>query len=142
MPRKPFSRRLTLLLLALALTSFCSADYAMGQASPTASNNTYRGEIVVIPTRGLSTSECASYSTECVCYAPDQLKKIYASITELDKCHVDLAAKDAYIKDRLVTWGAGQPVAFWQTPAFVVSGIVVTIGVTAGVTAWVLNRAK
>jgi hypothetical protein len=112
----------------------------MGQASPTASNNTYRGEIVVIPTRGLSPAECTAYNTDCTCYAPDQLKKIYAGITDLDKCRVDLASKDAYIKDRLVTWGAGPPVAFWQTPTFVVGSIVVSVGVTAGVTAWLLRK--
>lgn len=116
-----------LLTLVAVLMNFCSAEIALAAiAEPT--------------NRDLTPSECIAYKIGCTCYAPPQLKKIYVGLTTLEKCAVALREKDSYIKDRLVTWGAGQPVAFWQEPSWIMGGVVVSAGITAGITVWLLKR--
>lgn len=82
----------------------------------------------------------ALYAAGCKCYGHDRLKKLADGITELQTCRLDLTAKDALIKERLVEHGSATPeMAWWQTPPVLVGGVVVSVSLGAGL-AWLVLK--
>jgi hypothetical protein len=128
-------------MLVAGLMTFCNAELALSGPPRLAQDDQDPVEVYTrTPNRGLNPEECEAYQVNCTCYAPDTLKKIYRASVDRDKCLAELYEKSQFIQERLVTWGAGQPVAFWQEPHFVVGSVVVSVGVGAALAAWALNR--
>lgn len=109
--------------------TFCQSDPLLGQVN----DNTQRG---------LTPSECSVFKVSCKCYGSSAQAKIFKAITDLEKCQIDLNEKSLYVQTRLVTWGAGQPVAFWQEPSWVISGMVVSASIGAALGAYLVGRGK
>ena len=76
------------------------------------------------------------------CYSESELHKLSVLITDLQKCQAELVAKDRLINERLVLPEAAQAgQAWWQTPSFVVGGIVVSAS-AATILTWYLMHDK
>jgi hypothetical protein len=76
------------------------------------------------------------------CYSAVDTEKIAKAFIDLKKCQIDVVEKDKVIKEHLILPDATQAGAqWWQEPAFVWGGIVVSASAATLVT-WYLVRPK
>ena len=66
--------------------------------------------------------------------------KVAMAIKDLEKCQVDLDAKNELIHERLETFAGSPSLAWWQTPEIIVSGVVVSVSVTALATMYIMRQ--
>lgn len=68
------------------------------------------------------------YKLGCKCYGSEQIKKLASAVTDFKLCQIDLTAKNALVKDRLVEDKSATPeLGWWQTLQALVGGVVVSL---------------
>lgn len=76
------------------------------------------------------------------CFSTAEVHKIAGGIKELAACRIAVAEKDKLIQERLVAPSTAPGIAFWQEPAFVWGGMVVSASVASLVTLLVVQKNK
>lgn len=74
------------------------------------------------------------------CYTLDDVKKIAGLVTDYQKCQVALTDKTALINEKLMTFdGATAGAQWWQEPAFIIGGVVVSASVASLLTLYFMR---
>lgn len=66
--------------------------------------------------------------------------KIATAIKDLEKCHVDLDAKNQLIHERLETFAGAPALAWWQEPSAIIGGTVVSFSLGAALVYYVTRK--
>ena len=137
-------KRILLILLTISWLSESSVLYAQVVDETAALEATSPPKVVEpVPPLDICEPTPAQWTAGCRCYGPVKLRKIASGLTDLATCQAAAMEKDRLIQERLVavpTVMDAPRIAFWQEPIFIVGGTVITVGVTAALTVYLLHR--
>ena len=78
----------------------------------------------------------------CWCFAPKALDVLAQDLVEHKKCKIGLYEKENFIKNEMLKDKTTCAVSWWQTPEFVISGIVVSASVATVLTTIFIIKNK
>lgn len=114
------------LLVSLLLTSFASTSVASGLVDPVTGNR--------LP------QLAQTLSTDTLCLSPAEQDKLAKELIDLDKCRIDLKARQEIIDTRVLTYAGTPAIAWWQEPTTVVGGMVISASIASVITVWFVRR--